>query len=349
MNTVLYLYAELMPYNIPVLEELVRQGYEVHVVHWDQKKLTPYIPPPITGVVYYERSSFSSQTLCQLVAQLLPKMLFAVGWMDKGYINACKYAKQTLKIPVIASSDTQWKGGKQWGNVLFSRFRHRRWFDRILISGNHLQYEYARRLGFKPTAILSPYYSADISIFSKVSIEEKKSGYPRQLLFIGRLAPEKRILELIQVWKAIPDRRGWQLRILGSGLLKERVAQAANGIADISLGGFVTQATIAAEMQQSGCFIIPSVFEPWALVIHEAAAAGLPILASNACGATNTFVIHNHNGFIFDPKDEKAIQSSITKILEADTAMLLTMSTNSRTLSKRINPQQVAAAILSVV
>ena len=40
---VLYLYTEVMGYNIPIFERLVeRYGATVDVVHWDQNKKTPY-------------------------------------------------------------------------------------------------------------------------------------------------------------------------------------------------------------------------------------------------------------------------------------------------------------------
>lgn len=37
MKKILILYHELMPYNIPVYKELVKMGYELHIVHIDVK------------------------------------------------------------------------------------------------------------------------------------------------------------------------------------------------------------------------------------------------------------------------------------------------------------------------
>jgi len=42
-------------------------------------------------------------------------------------------------------------------------------------------------------------------------------------------------------------------------------------------------------LENSGCFILPSRYEPWALVIHEAACAGLPIICTNVCGTVDHF------------------------------------------------------------
>ena len=50
-------------------------------------------------------------------------------------------------------------------------------------------------------------------------------------------------------------------------------------------------------------------FEPWGVVIHEAAAAGLPIIASHLCGATTAYVRDGVNGFIISPTVENLTQA----------------------------------------
>ena len=57
--TILYLYSELMGYQIPVFKEYVTSyNAKVHVVHWNHKKLTPYVQTSIEGDTYYNRSDF---------------------------------------------------------------------------------------------------------------------------------------------------------------------------------------------------------------------------------------------------------------------------------------------------
>ncbi|MDR1583281.1 MAG: glycosyltransferase [Prevotellaceae bacterium] len=93
----------------------------------------------------------------------------------------------------------------------------------------------------------------------------------------------------------------------------------------------------------------PSVFEPWALVLHEAVAAGLPVLSSEVCGAVPYFVIHNFNGFTFLSKNVIAIEKALLSIVNSDEIKLLEMSHNSRKLSERITPKIVAKTFLSVL
>lgn len=334
-----------MPYNIPVLKELYGMGYDVHVVRWDIKKLTPYEPPLIKGVTYYKRSEYKSKkAIFELVEQLCPKVIYTSGWMDKDYSLVAKRMRSCYKTPVIAACDSQWRGHLQWLNIVFSPFRHKKWFSHILVAGMW-QYEYARRLGFKKNNILTHVYSADVDVFGGVDVQIKAKQYPKNMLFVGRFSKEKGLENLIEAWESIPFKNGWTLTLIGNGPMKESIPKKD----DIIVKDFMDQKDLVIEMQNSGCFVLPSLFEPWALVLHEAAAAGLPILASERCGAVPYFVLEGYNGFLFDPTLTPKIKSRIEKFITLTTDEMLIMSENSRALSSRINPKIVASAIVSVI
>lgn len=344
MKTILILYTELMPYNICVVEEFCSRGYTVHIVRKTEKCLTPYMPPFIPNVTMYDRSSFTYSTLLMKVYEIQPDIIWVAGWIDKVYCKVCEVYKSKKHIPVVASSDTQWRGGKQWLNVLFSPFRHKRWFSHIQIAGIW-QYEYARRLGFSPSQILLPCLSANISLFDGVDVERKINSYPKNLLFVGRFAQEKNLPFLLEAWNSIQNRKEWTLTLIGNGPLKKVLEKEP----DVIIKDFMSQDKIVDEMQNAGAFILPSVFEPWALVLHEAAAGGLPILASNCCGAVPYFVLENYNGHLFIPGDVSSISNAIQHLIDTPKEELIRMSYRSRELSKRITPELVANTLLSVI
>jgi glycosyltransferase involved in cell wall biosynthesis len=341
-----FLYAALQPYVIIVFRELVKQkNINIHVVHWDKNNLTPYIPPLIENVFYYGRSRFkNTKELYQLVEKLKPEMVYISGWMDKTYMLVSRKMRKTMSIPIIAASDSQWHGGKQWLNIIISPFFHQKCFSHLQISGIW-QYEYARRLGFSPQHILMHNYSADVKAFHAVDIHSKKIEYPKRLLYIGRFAPVKGLKYLIDAWNSIVDRKSWVLTLIGNGPEKDSLVKNKD-IEDID---FMPQEELVHYMQNSGCFILPSIKEPWAVVLHEAAAGGLPILASNICGAVPYFVINNYNGFTFAPGNSFEIKSSIEAIINSNTDTLIEMSYNSRKLSERITPEIVSKTFLGVI
>lgn len=343
--TILILYTELMPYNVIVIKALVNKGCRVHVVLQDTNKKTPYFPPLLEGVTYYNRSTFEGPDhLFRLVKKLNPDLVWTAGWIDPLYNKVADMIRKKLHLPVVASSDTQWRGGKQWLNVLTSCFRQRRWFSHIFVSGEW-QVKYARKLGFRPDQILMHNLSADVRLFSQINPDSRKTDYPKRLLYIGRFAPEKGLAYLLEAWKSIKDRKGWLLTLVGNGPEKGKLT----GYPDVEILDFMDQQDLATVLENSGAFILPSVFEPWALVLHEAACAGLPILVSKRCGAVASFVREGENGYLFIPGNVNSIRYSIEKLIMQPEDHLLQMGRNSRELAMQITPEKVADTLLSAL
>lgn len=343
--TILILYTELMPYNVVVIKELVKKGCRVHVVLQDTNKQTPYLPPLLDGVTYYNRSTFwDPDHLYRLVKKFNPDLVWTAGWIDPLYNEVAGMIRKKLHLPVVAGSDTQWHGGKQWLNVLTSGFRQRRWFSHIFVAGEW-QVKYAHKLGFRPDQILMHNLSADVDLFNQIDINNRKKEYPKRLLYVGRFSPVKGLVYLLQAWQSVPNRKGWQLTLVGNGPERARLI----GYPDVEILDFMDQQVLLKVMENSSAFILPSIFEPWALVIHEAACAGLPILASNCCGAVASFVKERENGYLFIPGNISSIRSSIEKLIIQPEADLLRMGRCSRMLGMQITPERVADTLLQIL
>lgn len=235
---ILYLYAELMGYQIPILKEYVNNyNAEVHVIHWDLKKLTPYKPPEYDNVYYYNRSSFSVKQLKDFVFKSKPDIVYISGWMDKGYLVAVRPLRK-LGIPVVTAFDgIWWKTFRQrMASVLLPPFR-KLFFSHAWVAGPY-QYEYAKRFGFRNTEIIYNCFSADTEIFNrayKESTSKKKENYPHRFLYAGRLESKKGIDILVQAWNEIGDKKkDWELCIIGNGRLYDQIASHSEIIQSFS-------------------------------------------------------------------------------------------------------------------
>jgi len=69
--------------------------------------------------------------------------------------------------------------------------------------------------------------------------------------------------------------------------------------------------------QKAGCFVLPSISEPWGLAVNEAIAAGTPVLVSDRCGCAPDLVRPGENRFIFSPMNVK----ELIGLMEEITAM----------------------------
>lgn len=332
-----------MGYQMPVFKEYVdKYNAKVHVVHWDKKKLTPYSPPNIDNVYYYKRSDYDKQTLLIFAQELNPDIVYVSGWMDKDYTMVCSKLKK-LGIPIVAGCDTQWRGDlrQKLGRIYFKYFLKQS-FSHIWVAGPY-QYEYARKLGFKKQEIIFNCLSADVYLFNRGS-ELKTDYYPHNFLFVGRFESIKGIELLLKAWKTL-DKKDWTLTFIGDGSFKTELLERK----DVIVKNFMNPETLAAEVDHAGCFVLPSLYEPWALVIHEFTAGGLPIIASDACGAGPVFITPNYNGFIFKSGNIKDLTRKMESIVSMTDEQLISFSKNSLLKSKNITPEIAAASFLSVI
>lgn len=348
-KTILILYAEIMPYNVATFNALLLKypHYVLHVVSWGKdKKLTKYQQPVKDGIHYYDKSQLDSAALLTLFKSLSPSLILISGRMEKDYLKIALVARKENKV-VVGTSDNHYTGNfRQKAAVLFSDLLYKRYFDYMLVPGIY-QYEYQRRLGFKKAQILFPQYCADTALFEQVHKPNQivtKSG----ILFLGRLHPAKGIKLLIEVHKELFDanRIKDKLIVVGSGILKDELALDDN---HVIYHPFMSQTDVIKIMGDVKYFCLPSISEPWGVVIHEASAAGLPIVTTYNCGAASTFVKQGYNGYLFKSNDKKELENVLLQMDNKSDDQIAVMASRSSDLSKQIQSEMWANSLHGII
>lgn len=181
----------------------------------------------------------------------------------------------------------------------------------------------SRKKEFKvPVAAVSN--GVDLSNFKpgKVSDEiYKKYGISKNaptVVYVGRVDPEKKVGLVVdafsRVLKKIPEA---QLVVVGDGVDRLRVEGIVKelGIGDsVRILGRVLQPDLFELYRIGDVFATASEIETQGIVLIEAAASGLPLIAVNA-GAVSEVCITGKNGFLCEPKDVDGIAESMYKIL----------------------------------
>jgi glycosyltransferase involved in cell wall biosynthesis len=120
-------------------------------------------------------------------------------------------------------------------------------------------------------------------------------------LFIGRLSHEKGISTLLDAWTRF--RPPLDLEIIGDGELAQNVADAVNRCPRIRWHGRLQKPQVYERLRRAAAVIVPSIwFEPFGMVVIEAFAAGVPVIASNL-GSLAELIRHGDNGLHFSPGD----------------------------------------------
>lgn len=145
--------------------------------------------------------------------------------------------------------------------------------------------------------------------------ENMSSMSPFIFLYVGRIVPHKNVRMMIESFLSIfAKNKNFLLRIVGKGedlpSLKQRYAQHSN----IIFEGALFKDDLVKAYHTSHVLIIPSLFEPWGLVVNEAMSAALPIIASNRVGAVGDLVKPEQTGLIFDPENKQELANCMKRI-----------------------------------
>jgi glycosyltransferase involved in cell wall biosynthesis len=273
-----------------------------------------------------------------------PDVIVFSGWLVPSYRRvARRFANRAWRVMTM---DNCWLGNvRQRLGVVIGRAYVRPLADAVWVPGER-QAILARKLGFEQHTILRGLYSCDQPVFlaARRSQETDERPLPRSFLFVGRFVPEKGLTTLVKAYmsyrKATTD--PWPLVCCGAGPLRSQL----EGKEGIIIKGFVQPSRLPAVLASAGCLVLASTFEPWAVVVHEAASAGLPILASEKVGAAVHLVQPNYNGFIFGNGDEAGLAASMKRISDMKSARREEMSQASLQLSRQFSPGLWADVLL---
>ena len=171
-----------------------------------------------------------------------------------------------------------------------------------------------RYFGYDVKHIAKGVYAADASLFHDGKPMSKRQ---KRMIFVGRMHPVKNVLRLCEAFlKSEAGDHGWILDMYGCGELTEAVSEMINTAKRpiVHLHDFLQPEQLAEEYRKSRIFILPSVREPWGVVVHEAALSGCILLLSTRVGAAADFV-GKRNGVLFNPMRIGAIIRAINKVV----------------------------------
>ena len=211
-----------------------------------------------------------------------PDVVFTVGWHNALCRAAAlrEWGEHTRKVCCF---DMPWEWRLRKVAARFVLWRYLRRFDAAFVNGACAA-RYARWLGFGESRIHKGLIATNTRRFGA-----HVGG--RGFLYVGRESVEKG-LDVLRAAHAYYQARGgtWPLRIV-------------NGVSPDALGPIYAGAD---------CFVLASRYEPWGVVLVEAAAAGLPIICTDACGAR--YEVVKGNGIVVKSGSVQELAAAMMKM-----------------------------------
>jgi len=348
---ILYLYTEIMGYQIPVFKDLIESyGAEIFIVHWDKKKLTPYSPPSIPGLTLFDRFQFSSyKEILDLALSINPDLVYISGWQDKAYLKVVERLR-LQSIPIVVGFDDQWIGSiRQILGSLLMRLRWlKKYFTHAWVAGPY-QLEFAARMGFPKRNIIFNLLSCDVNKFNTHDerVLDNAIKGPCQFLYVGNFRSVKGTDILVEAFKIYRNKYcgKWNLVCVGNGDF-ESLIKEDGAIIRLPFSGVDELVNCA---KNSSAFIMPSRHDQWGVAVHEFALAGLPLILSENVGAHPVFLIDGYNGYLFKNNSADDLAEKMYLISQKNNEELAIMGSRSHGLGLSITPQMSSASLMSVL
>ncbi len=162
----------------------------------------------------------------------------------------------------------------------------------------------------------------DLTEFEGIGGPRRSGSGGLTVLFVGRLYPEQKGLEpLVRSWALLPSELDLNLRIVGDDWGGRRLVETRArelGVSDrITLTGPLPRSDLLQEFSRADLFVLPSLFEPYGIVLTEAMAAGLPIVASRVGGVPEV-VAEGENALLVPPGDPAALAAAMEELARDD-------------------------------
>lgn len=268
-----------------------------------------------------------------------PDAVAVGGWNQPAFWLALAYAR-TRGIPLLVWVESTERDARPDSGPLEAA-------KRLMIRGasgffvpGQASAEYVRSFGVGNDRIALAPNAVDAQLFEQADVD-RGGRETCTFLYAGRFDGEKGLDVLLRAFADVPG----ELLLAGSGPEEERLRALADG--RVRFLGPLGRDDLAAVYAQADVFVLPSSSEPWGMVLNEAAAAGLPLIATEGVGAARDLIDNGRNGVVVTVGDHEALATAMRRFSD-DEAFRLAAGARSREIAARFTPEAWAEGVAAL-
>lgn len=364
------------PYFTPLFEKIGKEsGWELMVcyssdwnrdVGWQEK---PARQTEAHGVVILDQRSrwlrslagssmAAAIALFNILLRERPEYLICYGYTLKPQMAALLWAMVT-RTPFAVIGDANYFADSAAG---MKRVLKNIWLRRVTNSAAALvAVGTANRLfweayGARPPQLCEAGFAVDNKFYTQaVATGEEAAAKLRVrlglndkvvFLFVGRLVKRKNVDLIIRAAQQIADNK-IAVVIAGSGEELEPLKTLAADYPGVIFTGNVAPQELPLYYAMADALILPADQEPWGLVINEAMACGLAVIAHKHCGAA-VDLVDEKNGVKLEDFSVEGVARAM-RLLAGDELLLQAMQRNSREKIQHWSIEAAAQGIIHAV
>jgi glycosyltransferase involved in cell wall biosynthesis len=360
----------ISPYRIPVFNALARQkGIDLHVIF-----LSETDPTQRRWLVYKGEIEFSYEVLPAwrrrwrgrhillnrglgpALQRFRPNSILCGGYNYPAFWEALAWAKlhRTHFVAWIESTSRD-----QRNPSALTEFFKRRFISNcsaFAVPGKSA-FEYVNSMGVPAERIHTAPNAVDNQRFANLarSVRVREAQYrtelslpPRYFMYAGRVTREKGVFQLLEAYTQLdPDLRSQVgLVLVGEETAKNELMKDAAKIypGTVLFPGFAQRDQLAAFYALAEVLVFPTLSDTWGLVVNEAMACGLPIIATDVAGCVADLVRDDENGYVVPSANVGKLAEAMAAFAR-DPQLASRMGPRSATLIEGFSPECCAAGL----
>jgi glycosyltransferase involved in cell wall biosynthesis len=360
----------ISPYRIPVFNALARlKGIELHVIF-----LAETDPTQRDWLVYKDEIEFSYEVLpawrwrwggwhilvnrgmWSALGRCRPNSILCGGYNHPAFWEALTWTK--FHSAHFAAWIESTSLDQRHPSVLSKFFKQM--FIRNCVSfavPGKSSADYVRSMGAPAERIHTAPNAVDIRRFATLArlVREREQQCRAELvlprryfLYAGRIVPEKGVFQLLEAYTRLaPELRSQVgLVFVGEGTARNELMKNAANInpGTVVFPGFAQRDQLAAFYALAEVLVFPTLSDPWGLVVNEAMACGLPIIATDVAGCTADLVHDRENGYVIPVANVGELADAMAAVAR-DPQMASRMGECSARLIESFSPESCAAGL----
>jgi glycosyltransferase involved in cell wall biosynthesis len=360
----------ISPYRIPVFNALARQkGIELHVIF-----LAETDPTQRHWLVYKDEIEFSYEVLpawrrrwgawhillnrglWSVLERFHPNSILCGGYNYPAFWEAVSWAK-FHHVHFAAWIESTSRDQRNPG--VLARFI-KRWFIRncsaFAVPGKS-SFEYVKSMGVPAEQIHRAPNAVDIRRFANLARSVRERGAqcrtelglpPRYFVYAGRVTREKGVFQLLEAYTRLePELRSEVgLVLVGEDTAKNELMKNAAKVypGTVVFPGFAQRDQLAAFYALAEVLVFPTLSDTWGLVVNEAMACGLPVIASDVAGCVADLVHDGKNGYVVPAANVGKLAEAMAAFAR-DPQLASRMGERSARLIEGFSPECCAAGL----
>lgn len=364
----------IAPYRIPVFNALAaRNDVDPHVIFFSETD-----PILRQWHVYRDEIKFSYEILhgwrrrlgkfnvllnrgmAAALRRSRPEAIVSGGYNYLAAWQAAFWAKRN-HVPLLLWSESN-SADKRGNHRLVETMKRRfRGMCRAFVAAGESPRKYLLELGAEANSVFIAPDAVDVEMYARSAARARERAEAvraehalpqRFFLYVGRLVEEKGVFDLVAAYAKLDARTRTKMGLVfvGDGAaraeLERRAAQIQPGT--VRFCGWVHRERISELYALAEALIFPTHSDPWGLVVNEAMACSLAIVASEVAGCVADLVRVSENGFTFRPGNIDGMAEAMEK-LAGEPALAKRMGARSFEMIQEHTPEACAAGFATAI